>query len=101
MKKEDFILVTALNGVKVLGLRPDYFKGEAITEPSRIIITGAIADPGAPTTHSLDQVKEVFEKKIEVEIVEIPGPTEEELAEIAKQKLIEEKKAELAKLLGE
>ena len=61
MKKEDFILVTALNGVKVLGLRPDYFDDKSVA----------------------DQVKEVFEKKIEVEIVEIPGPTEEELAEIA------------------
>ena len=79
LKKKDFILITALDGVKVLGLRPDYFDDKPVEE----------------------QVKEAFEKKITVEIVEIPGPTEEELAEIAKQKLIKEKQAELEKLLGD
>jgi len=73
------MLITALDGQKVLGLRPDYFDDKTIKE----------------------QIKEGFEKRIEVEIVEVPGPTEEELAEIAKQKVIEEKKAELAELLGE
>lgn len=67
------MLVTALNGVKVLALRPDYFS-EIVAE----------------------SVVEVVE-----EVIEEAKPSEEELAEIAKQKLIEEKKAELAKLIGE
>lgn len=76
MRKEDFILVTALNGVKVLALRPDYFDDKTVEE----------------------QVKEVFEKKTVVEIVEIPGPTEAELAEIEKEEKREKLKAELAEL---
>ncbi len=92
MKKEDFILVTALNGVKGYLLRPDYFDDKKGSILKAMSVLGKVV---------ADQVNEVFEKKIEVEIVEIPGPTEEELAEIAKQKLIEEKEAELAKLLGD
>ena len=88
MKKEDFILVTALNGVKVLGLRPDYFKGEIIVEEPVF-------------TKEERESQEPPKAPIKIEIVEIPGPTEEELAEIAKQKLIREKQAELAKLLGD
>ena len=75
LKKEDFILVTVLDGRKVLALRPDYFKDKApIGEPL------------------MDAVKEVFETKKakEIEIPE-PEPTEEELAEIEKEK----RKAEL------
>ena len=80
LKKEDFILITALNGVKVLALRPDYFDQFINKE---------------------DLVKEAFEKKIAVEIVEVPSPSKEELAEIAKQKKIEEKKAKLREQLAE
>ena len=75
LKKEDFILVTALNGQKVLALRPDYFD----------------APIGSPI---LSAVAEAMEEKKEVEIeIPIPEPelTEEELAEIEKEK----KKAEL------
>ena len=79
LKEEDFLLITALDGVKALALRPDYFDDKPVVE----------------------QVKEAMEQKLTVEIVEVPEPTEEELAEIKKQKLIEEKQAELAKLLGD
>lgn len=81
LKKEDFIRIR-WKGIDCYALRPDYFG-----EPEPITVK--------------EQIKEAFEKKIEIEIVEIPGPTEEELAEIAKNKLIEEKKTELAKLLGD
>lgn len=76
LRKEDFILVTALNGVKVLALRPDYFDNKPIEQ----------------------QFKEVFEKKIDLEIVEVPGPTEAELAEIEKEEKRVKLKAELAEL---
>ena len=32
LKKEDFILITALDGKKVYGLRPDYFKEQPVEE---------------------------------------------------------------------
>ena len=79
-KKEDFILVTVLDGRKVLGLRPDYFKDKPIQEV----------------------VKEAMEEKKEVEIIiepKEPEPSEEELAEIEKEKKRAELEAQL-KALG-
>ena len=83
LKKEDFILITALDGKKVYGLRPDYFKEKPVEEV----------------------VKEAMEEKKEVEIVIIepepkpePPPEVEDPAEIIKKKEIEELKAKLAAL---
>ncbi len=87
LNKKDFILVTAINGQKVLGLRPDYFTGRApIGEPLGII--GAAVG---------EVISEVFETKEAKEIVIIPNPepTAEELAEIEKEK----KRAELTAAL--
>ena len=72
------MLLTGTNGQKFLALKPNYFAKKTMEEV----------------------VKEAMEEKKEVEIViePEPVPTEEELAEIKKQKLIEEKKAELAEL---
>ena len=86
MKKEDFILVTVLDGKKVYGLRPDYFKEKPMEE----------------------MVKEAMEEKKEVEIiiepepeieVPIPEPTEEELAELEEidKALVAKQEAEIEK----
>ncbi len=82
LKKEDFILITALDGKKVYGLRPDYFKEQPVEEV----------------------VKEAMEEKKEVEIIiepepkPEPPPEVEDPAEIIKKKEIEELKAKLAEL---
>ncbi len=77
MKKEDFILVTVLDGQKVLALRPDYFDEKPVTIEEKI--------------------KEVFETK-EAKDIEMPppesGPTEEELAEIERLRKIDVLKSE-------
>jgi len=73
LKKEDFVLVTALNGVKGYLLKADYFNNPRLIK---------------------EQIKEVFRTKEAVEI-KIPVLTEEELAEIEKLK----KRAELEKQL--
>ena len=78
LNKEDFILVTALNGVKGYLLKPSYFDKKRIQEI----------------------IKEVFETKEakEIEIIIEPEPTEEELAEIEKLKKREELEAKLKAL---
>lgn len=75
LKKEDCLLVTALDGQKVYGIKPSYFEAP-IGEPIMDVVAEAMEE------------KEAVD--IEIPIPE-PEPTEEELAEIEKEK----KKAEL------
>ena len=97
LKKEDFILVTVLDGRKVLALRPDYFKEKPIEE----VVKEAMEEKKeVEISIGVSQMEDTEIKEANIEVVK-PEPTEEELAEIEKQKLIEEKKAELAKLLEE
>ena len=79
LKKEDCLLVTALDGQKVYGIKPSYF------------------DEKLP----MEVVAEAMLEKKEVEIIIEPEPTEEELAEIEKQEKIAKLEEELAKAKGE
>ena len=85
MKKEDFILVTVLDGKKVFGLRPDYFKEKPVEE----IVKEAMEEK--------KEVEIIIEPEPEIE-VPIPEPTPEELAEIEKEKKKAELKAQLEAL---
>ena len=97
LTKEDFILVTVLDGRKVLALRPDYFDEQPIEE----VVKEAMEEKKeVEISIGVSQMEDTEIKEANIEVVK-PEPTEEELAEIEKQKLIEEKKAELAKLLEE
>jgi len=83
-KKKDFILVTVLDGQKVLGLRPDYFDDKApIGEALNM----------EDVAEALDELKTVDE--VIIAAVKLKLPTEEELAEIEKEK----KRAELKEAL--
>ena len=85
MKKEDFILIQALDGKKVFGLRPDYFKEKPVEE----IVKEAMEEK--------KEVEIIIEPEPEIE-VPIPEPTPEELAEIEKEKKKAELKAQLEAL---
>lgn len=65
LKKEDFILVTVLDGRKVLALRPDYFDEKPLGPIGKIM-------------------KEVFENKKAKEVEIIPEPKKDNADALAK-----------------
>ena len=92
LKREDFLLITALDGQKVLGLRPDYFDEKPIE-----VVIKEVMEEKETVEIIIDRKAESLEKARAAKAAK----KEAELVEIEKENLIEEKKAELAELMGD